>query len=191
MTVKTILLKPFTFSYPLGNNPNARLTKEKKFEPEKDSQGRWKPTEIELDDDIAKHPWIKEHYADGAIERPEVTAARAEAEQKKLEKQQEDNAIQLGKAQQALARSTVSRPIDMTDEAVQRELNTPVNVLRGSQGTDIDKPIDQRNVDSESSDETVVDEEGNDKDGVSKPINDLTASASGKKPVRVSSKARS
>ena len=77
MPKTVILLKPFVFSPPLGEG--VRLTKEVKFFPEKDTHGNWVPTETDLPDDVAEHDWIKNHYADGAIERPEITAKRSEA----------------------------------------------------------------------------------------------------------------
>ncbi len=134
-----ILLKPFVFSPPA--EIGVRLTKEIKYTPEKDATGKWTPTEIELPDEVAAHEWIAESYADGAIERPEVTAARAEAEKKRLEKVEEDNALQLAKAQQAMNRSKVTtKTVDMNNEDVQKELNTPVNELKGNRGKSIDKP---------------------------------------------------
>jgi hypothetical protein len=141
MSKTVTLLKPFRFSPPLGES---RLTKEVPFTPNKDSNGNWIPTEIDLPDDIAEHSWIKNDYADGAIERPEQTAKRAEVVAVALKKQQDDNAIQLAKAEQAMARAGASRkPIDTNDDEVQRQLNTPVNELKGSRGGDIDQPIDK------------------------------------------------
>lgn len=138
MSKTVILIKPFVFSPPASEG--ARLTKEVKFFPEKDSNGNWVPTEIELPDDIAAHDWIKDHYADGAIERPEVTAKRAQVSAELLKKKQDDNALQLAKAEQAMVRAGVSRkPVDTNDADVQRELNTPVNQLKGERGADVDK----------------------------------------------------
>lgn len=142
MPTKVTLLKPFVFSH--SAKENERLTKEIKFFPNKDKNGKWVPTEIEIPDEVAEHEWIANNYADGAIERPEVTAARAEAEKKRLEKVQEDNAIQLAKAEQAMSRSGAGKKaIDLTDAAVQKELNTPVSELKGARGKSIDKPVNK------------------------------------------------
>jgi hypothetical protein len=140
MPKTVILLKPFVFSPPLSEG--ARLTKEVKFYPDKDTHGNWIPTETDLPDDVAAHDWIENHYADGAIERPELTAKRSEVAAAALKKQQDDNALQLAKAEQAMTRAGVSRkPVDMNDAAVQKELNTPVSELKGDRGSDMDKPI--------------------------------------------------
>lgn len=142
MTKEVILLKPFVFSPKAAENQ--RLTKEIKFSPEKDSRtGAWVPTKIELPDEVAEHEWIAESYADGAIERPEVTAARVEAEHKRLEKIKDDNAVQLAKAEQAMNRAGAGRKVvDMNDDDVKKELNTPVNVLKGNRGKGIDSKKD-------------------------------------------------
>lgn len=142
MPTKVIVLKPFVFSHPAKENE--RLTKEVKFVPNKDKNGKWVPTETELPDNIAEHEWIANSYADGAIERPEVTAARAEVEKKRLEKVQEDNKIQLAKAEQAMNRAGASKKaVDFNDADVQKELNTPINELKGARGKGIDKPVNK------------------------------------------------
>ena len=87
-----------------------------------------------MPDDIAAHDWIKDHYADGAIEHPEVTADRAQVYAELLKKKQDDNAVQLAKAEQAMVRAGISRkPVDSNDADVRRELNTPVNQLKGKE----------------------------------------------------------
>lgn len=139
MSKEVILLKPFVFSPKAAEGQ--RLTQEIKFSPEKDPRtGAWAPTKIELPDEVAEHEWVSEQYADGAIERPEVTAARAEAEKKRLEKVQDDNAKQLLKAEQAMHRAGgATKAIDLNSAEVQKDLNTPVNELKGARGKGIDK----------------------------------------------------
>lgn len=143
MPKKVILLRPFVFSSPPRGNE--RLTREQKFTPQKDPQtGQWIPTEIELEDHVAGHEWISEHYADGCIERPEVTAKRVEEVEARKKKQAEDNALQLAKAENAMVRAGAVTPIKINDEEVEKELNTPVNQLKGKRGSGIDTPVNRQ-----------------------------------------------
>jgi hypothetical protein len=142
---KTVtLLRPFVFSSPpIGNQ---RMPGEHKFTPQKNVHtGEWTPTEIELPDEVAKHDFIKVHYADGCIERPEVTAARVKKEQEVRKQKDEDDARELQKAQDALRRASGAHEVHQVNENdVARQLNTPVNQLGAQQGKGIDKPIDEK-----------------------------------------------
>jgi hypothetical protein len=87
------VLKPFTFSRPLPkpsnvevrdgelhvrhNGQRPKLPRELRFMPDTDGHGNYIATEREVDDDIADHPWIKEHFADGCIEDPALAAERS------------------------------------------------------------------------------------------------------------------
>lgn len=144
MGKKVTLLRPFVFSTPAVGEQ--RVPREQKFFPHKDAHsGAWIPTEVELPDEVAKHDFIKVHFADGCIERPEVTAARVEAEQKARKKREDDDALQLQKAQDALRRASGAHEVHQVNEDdVARQLNTPVNQLGAQQGRGIDKPIDEK-----------------------------------------------
>lgn len=77
------ILRPFTFSRK-AVGPNGEPT-EHKFRPRFDeSSGKWIPTEVELSDDMLENPWVTQDFADGAIERPEATAARVDAHKQSL-----------------------------------------------------------------------------------------------------------
>lgn len=144
MGKKVTLLRPFVFSTPpVGEQ---RVPREQKFFPNKDAHsGAWLPTEVELPDEVAQHDFIKVHFADGCIERPEVTAARVQAEQAARKKKDEDDALQLQKAQDALRRASGAHEVHQVNEKdVERQLNTPVNKLRAEQGKGIDKPVDEK-----------------------------------------------
>lgn len=144
MGKKVTLLRPFVFSTPAVGEQ--RVPREQKFTPHKDPHsGAWIPTEIELPDEVAKHDFIKVHFADGCIERPDVTAARVEAEQKARKKRDEDDARELQKAQDALRRASGAHEVHQVNEKdVERQLNTPVNKLGAEQGQGIDKPVDEK-----------------------------------------------
>ena len=144
MGKKVTLLRPFVFSTPAVGGQ--RIPGEQKFIPHRNIQtGEWIPTEVELPDEVAKHDFIKVHFADGCIERPEVTAARVEAEQKARKKKDEDDARELQKAQDALRRASGAHEVHQVNEDdVARQLNTPVNKLGAEQGRGIDKPVDEK-----------------------------------------------
>lgn len=137
---KTVtLLKPFHFSRPPV--PGTKLPTELKFYPNRDPKTKeWIPTEVDLDDDVANHEWVQSSFADGAIERPEVTKARLEAAHAKQKIENENNAAELARAEQALKRATGAHETQQRTEAkVAKELETPVNALGAQQGLDIDK----------------------------------------------------
>lgn len=150
MSKTVVLLKPFVFSPPAGKS---RIAQEVRFTPNKDANGNWVPTDTDLPDEVAGHEWIKDHYADGAIERPEATAKRAEAVAARLKQQQDDNAIQIARAEQAMTRAGLARkPVDTNDANVQKDLNTPVNELKGNRGADVDDKDDDKSSTEENAD---------------------------------------
>lgn len=121
MAHKIRVLKTFRFSH---NKDGGRLPKEDIFT----------PGEHEIDDHMANHPWIKDHFADGHIERPELAVKRLEAEKKAAEFKAQEAAFALSTAEKAMARLVSSQPNLVLDkDAIERELNTPVNVLRNGQ----------------------------------------------------------
>lgn len=148
MSKTVILLRPFTFSYPSAGGEHHRLPRDEKFTPLRDKEtGGWLPTEQELPDDVANHSFITEHFADGCIERPEATKARMEAAQAKVDKAKQDNARELQKAEDALKRATGSHAVHkVTESKVTSELNTPVNEIGAKQGADVDKAVDDKDL---------------------------------------------
>lgn len=140
MAQTVTLLRPFHLSFP-STGEHHRLPREKKFAPRRNLQsGEWIPTEVELTDEEANHPYIKDHWADGCIERPEVTAARVQAAQEKQRKEDADNAKELRKAEEALKRATGAHDVHKAaGTATDKELNTPVNELGASRGKSIDE----------------------------------------------------
>lgn len=140
MGKKVILLRPFVFSSP-AIGEHAKLSREQKFLPQKNSQtGEWIPTEVELPDEVAEHPFIHKEFADGCIERPEVTAARIKAVQAKLDVEKVISDRELQKAEDALKRASGSHAVHKVNEDdVTRQLNTPVNQLGAQRGKSIDE----------------------------------------------------
>lgn len=137
MGTRRILLKPFTFSRPPFEG--AKLPTETKFTPDRDGQGRFIPTEIELPDDVANHPWIQKSNADGCLESEEQTEARIKAEQTAQAKLSAENALALANANAAMARArgAQEKVVEVNEAALQKELNTPVSQLQSAQGVDI------------------------------------------------------
>lgn len=128
--MKTInVLKQFTFSVrpPAGRNGAA-------------TERVFLPGEHEIDDDVAAHPFISEHYADGCIERPEQAAKRAEAAAVKAEQTAAEakRVNQLAEAAVARLTANAATTTKASKEEIERELNTPVNLLKGAQGAGID-----------------------------------------------------
>lgn len=143
MPQTVMLLKPFVLSRPptMGKN----LPSEKKFTPRQNPQTKeWIPTEITLSDEDADHWYIKDHFADGAIERPEVAAARIAAAEAKRQKQDEEDARQAQIARDLMKRASGSHAVQqVNNDATEGQINTPVNALRAQSGKDVDKPISQ------------------------------------------------
>jgi hypothetical protein len=132
---KVIVVRPFVFS--AQPSPGQRLVSELRIAPVKNADGAWLPTEVELPPHVAEHPWIKTDFADGCIERPEMTAERVAREKAKKKAEDEENTKQLALAQQAMKRATGATVAKATEEDVARDLNTPVNELRANRGKDI------------------------------------------------------
>jgi hypothetical protein len=115
------VLKPFIFSSPGADRGDANLVnlipKERKFE----------IGEHDVTEEVYLNPYIYRDYADGHIESPEQAIARHRAIIEKSERDKLEAHEQLERANAALARS---RPIIGMTDALQKELNTPVSVLR-------------------------------------------------------------
>lgn len=140
MSKTVTLLRPFTFSYPSNGGEHHRLTREKKFTPERNKEGEWIPTEVNIPDEIAAHPFIAEQYADGCIERPDVTAARVKTLKEKQAKEDALAAQELKKAEDALKRASGAHKVHQANESeVAKQLDTPVNQLGAQQGKGIDE----------------------------------------------------
>jgi hypothetical protein len=123
---KVNITKPFVFSRPA--KAGEKLPQEVRF----------RPGEQDIPDDIAAHPWIAKHFADGCIERPEQAKQRAADARAKAKKQREDADRALAQAEQAFARSQGNAAVVQAGaKATDKELNTPVNQLRVNQGSGV------------------------------------------------------
>lgn len=120
------VLRPFLFSYPLKEGQ--RFAKERHLV----------PGDQEIDDEIASHPWIKDHFADGCIETPEQAQQRL-ADAKAIARKAEDDAkLHLAQAEAALKRAEATSPdAKGEEEKIKKALNTPVNALQNQQGAGI------------------------------------------------------
>jgi hypothetical protein len=142
--VEVILLKPFVFSQPPAKGQ--KIPTEFKFMPRIDPEAaktgsphRWLPTTIEIPKFIADHPWVKEDYADGAIEPPAVTRKRIAAAEEAAKEERKKNAKIIQQSEEAYRRTTVGAEVVAKRGAkVEDEFNTPVNQLGRLQGADID-----------------------------------------------------
>lgn len=146
-TVEVILLKPFVFSRPPAKGQ--KLSQEFRFTPRIDPEAaksgsphRWLPTKVEIPQFVADHPWVKEDFADGAIENPKVTQERLAAVEKAAEEERKKNAKIIKQAEDAYRRSTAGAQVAKErGKATEDELNTPVNQLGRLQGADIDSEL--------------------------------------------------
>jgi hypothetical protein len=142
MPQKIMVVKPFVYTLP-PKHKREKLATEVKIVPNKDPVTKeWAPTELEIDDEMASHPWIKDDFADGCIERPEVTKARIDALDEKHKKEVQEAQVVIKQAEAALARAGSRTKTDAEHKSdLERDLNTPVNQLRSDRGSDIDQPI--------------------------------------------------
>lgn len=127
MPRKINVLKRFTFSYP--PHPDHKLHREKQIE----------VGEQEIDEVMANHPWIREHYADGCIERPEAAVARADAAKATADKTAAEAKAAIEEAERAYNRTVaMAASVAVSPEQLEKDLNTPINRLAAEQGTGID-----------------------------------------------------
>lgn len=114
------VLKSFVFSTPVPHGVNGPAIEK-----------RYTPGVHEINDEMWNHPWVSKSLADGCIESPQQTLARAQLE-KEAAKKAEDNAIQAtAQAEAAFARLKSNGPgATASKEEIEKELNTPVNQLR-------------------------------------------------------------
>lgn len=120
MSKKIRILKAFVFSRP--QSPDQRIPLEKSY-----------PVgDIEIDDEMAEHPWIKVHLADGKIESDEQAAARLALEKERAKAKAEEDEKQRIASEAALARTVkqIAANNQTSAEVVEKELNTPVSKLR-------------------------------------------------------------
>lgn len=114
------VLKPFVFSTPVPKGVNGPAV-EKVF-----VKG-----DHEISDEMWEHPWIKDTLAEGKIESPKQTLARA---QKELDSAKESKRVAdeaTAQANAAFARLQAAAPGAVASkEEIEKELNTPVNQLR-------------------------------------------------------------
>jgi hypothetical protein len=112
------VLKPFRFSRLPAEGQ--KLTVEQTFE----------PGFHDIPEDMANHPWIKNDFADGRIERPEHMKARLETAAAAEDRVAKENAKTKELADAALARLTAASSDPTAREKIEKELNTPVNQLK-------------------------------------------------------------
>jgi type II secretory pathway pseudopilin PulG len=100
------------------------------------------PTEVEIPDEMAAHPWITRDFADNAIESPARTKARHEKIAAESEKAKAEAARAIREAEDAMRRATgAAQTLAQQDAKVVDDLNTPINQLASRSGIDIGKPI--------------------------------------------------
>lgn len=105
--------------------------------------------EHEVDDEMAAHPWIAKHFADGCIETPEAAAARTKLIADKAEQAAADAEQARIVAEAAFARLNVVHARGTLDsEEAAKDLATPIGELTAKQGEgidltnpDLDKPL--------------------------------------------------
>jgi hypothetical protein len=131
---KIHVLKPFVFSSLPPNG--SKLPVERHF-----AKGV-----KDIDEAMANHPWIRDEYADGHIERPEQARARLRAAAIAA-KQAADEAAQVNRlAEEAIARTVAQSGTTASNEEIERELNTPANELQRQRGAALDLPETQVSV---------------------------------------------
>jgi len=118
--MKIKVIKPFVFSS-LPNGDEGKLAVQVPF-----AVG-----EYEISDDMANHPWIRVHLADGCIEDPKVTLRNAEESAKQAEAALAQARKITEQAAAAFARATAGSKGAATSAAdIQKELNTPASQLK-------------------------------------------------------------
>jgi hypothetical protein len=120
------VLKPFVFSTPVPQGVNGPAIEKVYLK-----------GDHEISEEMWNHPWIKGTLAEGRIESPKQTLARA---QKELESAKESKKVAdeaTAQANAAFARLQAAVPGNLASkEEIEKELNTPVSQLRrkGAQG---------------------------------------------------------
>ena len=124
------VLRPFVFSRMVGDSKRATETK-------------FTPGLHEVDDDIANHPYIAIHFADGKIESPAQTKERLETAAKIKAESDARAAVHTERASKAYAR-VVSVASDGAESAadIEAALHTPVGELQRQVGQRDSKAID-------------------------------------------------
>lgn len=114
------VLKPFVFSTPVPEGVNGPAV-EKVF-----TKG-----DHEISDEMWNHPWINKTLAEGKIESPAQTLARAKKELETSQESQKTADAATAQANAAFARLKAALPgTTASAEEIQKELNTPVSQLR-------------------------------------------------------------
>jgi hypothetical protein len=114
------VLKPFVFSTPVKEGTNGPAV-EKVF-----NKG-----DHDISDEMWEHPWIRDTLAEGRIESPKQTLARAQKELELAQQTKKTADEATNQANAAFARLQASVPTNnATKEEIEKELNTPVNQLR-------------------------------------------------------------
>jgi hypothetical protein len=101
--------------------------------------------DFELTDEMLANPWIYRDFADGCIESPAQAAERARVAHAAAQKADAEADRSRIRAEQAFARATGGqRYTDMSQEELNKVLNTPVNELNRQAGDGIDKTVAEK-----------------------------------------------
>lgn len=85
------------------------------------------------DAQFLNHPWVRDHLADGAIEHPQTTLDRLQAEHEAALAAQVAHEQRVREAEAALARASFStQKTDAQSQAFLAEMNTPINQLKSA-----------------------------------------------------------
>lgn len=124
MTVIRVL-KPFVFTFPALKGE--RMPTEQKFKVVGD-------VEIADDHPLLSHEWFLKDYCDGAIESTQQARLRLEREKLALEDQERQNVISRAAAEAAVMRlENAGQMAHGTAEELEKELNTPIPILKARQ----------------------------------------------------------
>jgi hypothetical protein len=114
------VLKPFVFSTPVPQGVNGPAVEKVYLK-----------GDHEISDEMWEHPWIKGTLAEGKIESPKQTLARAKKELESAEESKKVADQATAQANAAFARLQSNAPgVVASKEEIEKELNTPVNQLR-------------------------------------------------------------
>lgn len=90
---------------------------------------------------VLDHTWIDQHFADGAVESPDVTRMRLQQEADAANVRRVQVEALQAEATAALARTTsASQSSTSSAEDIQDELNTPLNQPRRTRGAKSQQP---------------------------------------------------
>jgi hypothetical protein len=142
--VRLPVLRPFTFVIPVDHkrvDGTQLLTgRERKFAV---GEALLDPVHNAEDALILAHPWVCDHFADGHIERPERTRERVAEEERRTKAEEARREALRKEAEAALARAeAAAENAGTAGDALQNELDTPINQPRGRRSHKATVPAD-------------------------------------------------